>query len=1331
MTATKPENLKTIQSESTLYCMAKGDTGATNHYWRSQDKNILKNRKKGPEIAVQLPDSNIITSSEIGDLPLSSSLSQKAKQAIVLPSLKSSNLLSLGQLCDDGCQIILDRKQMFAIKNKKVILKGLRNPKDGLYDIPISKTNITTGCCVTPRSVAVLQPKRNTSTNHKLRQSQQPKPERKLAHHLQSLCTVAEDNDFDNAIEKQLLKDKNKEQSFTSKLNVIIRKKQTHMDLIKYLHAACFSPVKSTFRNAIKKGFLKTWPGLTVDLVDKYLTPTIATEQGHLTQEKQHLQSTKKVQENLHPLDDLCNKTEALKINHTSTPIANDCDTNTSKIPFTSSTNDCCYAIISHKDNNIGYMDTTGRFPQRSSRGNEYILIGFHYNTNVILAEPIKNRSAQSLTTAWENMHKEFKKSTNAPNIYVLDNEKSTELIETFNKYDVTYQLAPPHNHRTNLAERAIQTFKHHFKAGLATCDPSFPLSEWDRLVPQAVITLNLLRSSRLHPNISAYTHLFGEFDFRATPLAPPGNKLVAHVKPSVRNSWDLNGVVGYYTGPAMQHYRCVTCYFPKTRSERICDTVRFIPHVIPIPQTSVSDHLRQASSDIIHLLNKPPSTTYPALEAGDPIRNALRELSTLLGHADNIKITEPSTLDRTLKNTLPSVKTYTTINEKVTRSPRVRDEGLRTNNRTDTTYNTSIGVDALTHNPSIPKNTRFRNNRPHSYNLRPRRHSANLTPLLDNINHYLNHIYNPDGKRLTMDALLKGPDNKIWSRSLSNEWGRLANGNKYGIRGTKTLRFISRKEIPKGCAVTYATFVCDYKPLKSETHRVRITVGGDKLTCLDDTGSPAANLLETKLLLNSTISDAKYGARMMCVDIVNFFLASPMNRNEYMRVPIRFIPEDIRQQYNIDNIVSDDGYVYVCIEKGMYGLKNAAILAYDNLKTQLKKYGYYPIEGTVGVWAHATRRTRFCVCVDDFAVKYFCMDDAQHFLKAISSYYAITVDWEARNYCGLELTWDYAKGIVDVAMPQYVAKALKRLNYTPSTFPQFSPHAPAPFTTPTKGKQQMAEALDTTPNLPLKEQRYLQSILGTLLYYGRALEYSILPAVNDVAREQSAPTISTLKKAKRILDYVATYPNAYLRYYASDMILNCDSDAAYLVVPQAKSRVAGFYHLSSEFAKNRPTPINGGVLVECKILRHVVASAAEAEVAGLFYNAQTVLHIRRILQALNHPQPPTPMKTDNSTANGFVHKNIQQKRSKSWDMRFYWLRDKLLQKQFQFFWRKGTDNNADYFTKHHPIKHHKEIRSRYVHDKNPTPTKINHLANQISILYKNLTSKCQLLDTW
>ena len=115
--------------------------------------------------------------------------------------------------------------------------------------------------------------------------------------------------------------------------------------------------------------------------------------------------------------------------------------------------------------------------------------------------------------------------------------------------------------------------------------------------------------------------------------------------------------------------------------------------------------------------------------------------------------------------------------------------------------------------------------------------------------------------------------------------------------------------------------------------------------------------------------------------------------------------------------------------------------------------------------------------------------------------------------------------------------------------------------------------------------------------------------------------------------------------------------------------------------------------------LSNMSASAAEAETAGLFYNAQTAIPIRRLLTAIGHPQPPTPLKTDNSTALGFVYDNIHQRRSKSWDMRYWWLRDKVNQKQFNIFWQEGAKNNVDYFTKNHPTRHHIEWRPRYVLD--------------------------------
>ena len=119
--------------------------------------------------------------------------------------------------------------------------------------------------------------------------------------------------------------------------------------------------------------------------------------------------------------------------------------------------------------------------------------------------------------------------------------------------------------------------------------------------------------------------------------------------------------------------------------------------------------------------------------------------------------------------------------------------------------------------------------------------------------------------------------------------------------------------------------------------------------------------------------------------------------------------------------------------------------------------------------------------------------------------------------------------------------------------------------------------------------------------------------------------------------------------------------------------------------------------------MRHVVASSAEAEVAGIFHNAQTAISICTILEALGHPQPPTPIKTDNSTAQGFVNDNINQKRSKSWDMRYYWLRDKVAQDLFDIYWMKGSNNHADYWTKHFPTVYHKTICSLYVKDKEYT----------------------------
>ena len=105
------------------------------------------------------------------------------------------------------------------------------------------------------------------------------------------------------------------------------------------------------------------------------------------------------------------------------------------------------------------------------------------------------------------------------------------------------------------------------------------------------------------------------------------------------------------------------------------------------------------------------------------------------------------------------------------------------------------------------------------------------------------------------------------------------------------------------------------------------------------------------------------------------------------------------------------------------------------------------------------------------------------------------------------------------------------------------------------------------------------------------------------------------------------------------------------------------------------------------------MASAAEAEVGALFMNAQLAAPMRVTLEELGFPQPATPMKTDNSTANGIMNGSIKQQRSKAIDVRFCWLKDRAEQGQFETHWAPGDENWADCFTKHHSPTHHQVLR--------------------------------------
>jgi hypothetical protein len=199
-----------------------------------------------------------------------------------------------------------------------------------------------------------------------------------------------------------------------------------------------------------------------------------------------------------------------------------------------------------------------------------------------------------------------------------------------FTAYDVDYQLVPPHCHRRNAMERAIRTFKEHFVAGNYSVDPTFPLHLWDRLLPQPEITLNLLRTSRLHPQLSAAAHFHGLVDFNKTAFAPPGCKIIAHEKPGKRRTWAPHGQNGYYFGPTMHHYRCQNVYISTTASERIVDTLEFFPHNYQMPQLSSTDRLLMAAKDMTDALQNPHPEVPFARVVFDTIL-ALTDLAAML----------------------------------------------------------------------------------------------------------------------------------------------------------------------------------------------------------------------------------------------------------------------------------------------------------------------------------------------------------------------------------------------------------------------------------------------------------------------------------------------------------------------------------------------------------------------------------------------------------------------------------------------------------------------------------------------------------------------------
>eukprot|EP00804_Cyclotella_cryptica_P023921 CCRYP_010052-RD/>CCRYP_010052-RD protein AED:0.22 eAED:0.18 QI:0/-1/0/1/-1/0/1/0/482 len=453
--------------------------------------------------------------------------------------------------------------------------------------------------------------------------------------------------------------------------------------------------------------------------------------------------------------------------------------------------------------------------------------------------------------------------------------------------------------------------------------------------------------------------------------------------------------------------------------------------------------------------------------------------------------------------------------------------------------------------------------------------------------------------------------------------------------------------------------------------------------------------MITVKILLNSVISTLN--AKFMTIDIKDFYLNTPMARPEYMRLKLADIPAAIIDLYKLRDI-AQDGYVFVRIQKGMYGLPQAGIIAQQLLEQRLQANGYHQSKLNPGFWTHDWRPICFALCVDDFGVKYVGKVHAEHLIDTLTGHYDISTDWDGRRYIGLTLQWDYRNRTVRLSMPGYCEKAGQRFHHSLPTKPQHQPYPSAPRTY--GSKQQLCATADTSPALEKRQKTFVQEVIGVFLYYARAVDCTMLTALGSLATQQAKPTTTTLDRVYQFLDYALSHPNAGVTYRASDMILAAHSDASYLSESNARSRAGRHFFLSEN--DHYPTN-NGAVLTISQIIKVVMSSAAEAELGALYINAREVIPLRHLLLEMGHPQPPTPIQTDNSTALGVVTNTIQPKRTKAMDMRFHWLRCRINQKHFRPYWRAGATNLADYVTKHHPAIHHQAVRPLFLTTDQPT----------------------------
>ena len=258
--------------------------------------------------------------------------------------------------------------------------------------------------------------------------------------------------------------------------------------------------------------------------------------------------------------------------------------------------------IIEHEVESLMYADQTGLFPAVSSLGNKYVMILHHVDSNSSWAEAMQNQSGSELILTRARALAWMQCRGLIPKHRILDNQVSAEYKAAIEASGMTYELVPPKEHRSNMAEKAIQTFKGHFVGVLSGCAPSMPIHLWCQLLLQVERQFLLLRQPREHPNLSAYAHVYEQHDYNRHPFVPIGIEALVQDKHHQRCTFE-HCTKAFVLGMSTEHYQCWKFWTPTTHATCISGAAFFKHKYLTNPLITPEDQVIAAAAHLSNTL--------------------------------------------------------------------------------------------------------------------------------------------------------------------------------------------------------------------------------------------------------------------------------------------------------------------------------------------------------------------------------------------------------------------------------------------------------------------------------------------------------------------------------------------------------------------------------------------------------------------------------------------------------------------------------------------------------------------------------------------------------